>query len=115
MSERIDRLNELFKREISRILLKEEGFDRNILVTVTQVDISPELSGAKVFISVMPKEKRQEILDFLKKDIYHIQQELNKRLYLKKIPKIVFQRERRVEQAARIEELISKIHKNDKK
>jgi ribosome-binding factor A len=78
------------------------------------VDISPELSGAKIFISVMPEEKRKEILDFLKKDIYHIQQELNKRLYLKKIPRIVFQEEGKVEEAARIEELISKIHKNKK-
>jgi len=114
MSERIVKLNELFKREISKILLKEENFDRSILVTVTRVDISPELSGAKIFISVMPKEKRKEVLDFLKKDIYHIQQELNKRLYLRKIPRIVFQEEAKVEEAARIEELISKIHKNDK-
>jgi len=114
MSERIVKLNELFKREISKILLKEENFDRSILVTVTRVDISPELSGAKIFISVMPKEKRKEVLDFLKKDIYHIQQELNKRVYLRKIPRIVFQEEAKVEEAARIEELISKIHKNDK-
>ncbi|MEA3452757.1 MAG: 30S ribosome-binding factor RbfA [Patescibacteria group bacterium] len=114
MSERIIRLNELFKREISNILLKEESFDKNMLVTVTRVDISPELSGAKIFISVMPEEKRKEVLDFLKKDIYHIQQELNKRLYLKKIPRIVFYEESKVEEAARIEELISKIHKNDK-
>jgi len=61
MTERIAKLNELFKREISRILLKEENFDRNILVTVTRVDISPELSGAKIFISVMPEERRGEI------------------------------------------------------
>lgn len=113
MSERIVKLNELFKREISKILLREENFDRSILVTVTRVDISPELSGAKVFISVMPKEKRKEVLDFLKKDIYYIQQKLNKRLYLRKIPRIVFQEEVKVEGAARIEELISKIHKND--
>jgi len=114
MTERIAKLNELFKREISRILLKEENFDRNILVTVTRVDISPELSGAKIFISVMPEERRGEVLDFLKKDIYHIQQELNKRLYLKRIPRIVFYEEAKVEEAARIEELISKIHRNDK-
>ena len=111
MSERIVKLNELFKREISKILLKEENFDRSILVTVTRVDISPELSGAKIFISVMPEEKRKEVLDFLKKDIYHIQQELNKRLYLRKIPRIVFQEEAKVEEAARIEELISKFIK----
>jgi len=92
MYERIVKLNELFKREISKILLKEENFDRSILVTVTRVDISPELSGAKIFISVMPEEKRKEVLSFLKKDIYHIQQELNKRLYLKKFRELYFMR-----------------------
>lgn len=114
MSERIARLNELFKREVSAILLKEEGFDRGVLVTVTRVDISPDLSGAKVFISVMPDEQRKEVLESLRKNIYHIQQELNKKLFLKKIPRIVFCEERAVEEAARIEELISGIHKNNK-
>jgi ribosome-binding factor A len=113
MTERIAKLNEFFKREISKILLREENFDRNILVTVTRVDISPDLSGAKIFISVMPEEQRKEVLESLRKNIYHIQQELNKRLYLKKIPRIVFCEENAVKEAAKIEELISKIHKND--
>ena len=114
MSERIARLNELFKREVSEILLKQEGFDRGVLVTVTRVDISPNLSEAKIFISVMPEEQRKEVLDSLRKNIYHIQQELNKKLFLKKIPRILFCEEKAVEEAARIEELISEIHKKDK-
>ena len=114
MSERIARLNELLKREISETLLKQEGFDREILMTVTRVDISPDLSEAKVFISVMPEERREKVLDSLRKNIYHIQQEVNNKLFLKKIPRIVFHEEKAVEEAARIEELISEIHKNDK-
>jgi len=113
MSEKIARLNELFKREISSILLEEEGFDRGILVTVTRVDISPELSGAKVFISVMPEEHIKEVLKSLRKNIYHIQQELNKKLFIKKIPRIVFLGETKVKEAGIIENLILEIHKND--
>jgi len=111
MPERIARLNELFKREVSKILLKQGVFDRNVLITVTRVDISPDLSVGKVFISVMPGERSKEVLDFFRKNIYHIQQELNKKLFLKKIPRIVFWEEKRVEEAARIEKLISEIHK----
>ncbi len=114
MSERIIRLNELFKREISEILLGEKNFGREVLITITRVDISPDLSGAKVFVSVMPQEKQKKVLDSLGEDIYHIQQRLNKKLFLKKIPKIVFYEEKAVEEAARIEELISEIHRKDR-
>jgi|AntAceMinimDraft_18_1070375.scaffolds.fasta_scaffold05208_5 ribosome-binding factor A len=113
MSERIVRLNELLKREVSKILLREEDFGKEILITLTRADVSPDLSNVKIFISTMPESKRKEVIDILKKDIYHIQQELNKKLYLRKIPRIVFLEEKGVEEAGRIEELISMIHKNE--
>ncbi len=114
MFSRIDRLNELLKREIGNILLREEGFDRNILVTITKVDISGDLSEAKVFVSVMPADRRQEIMSSLKGDIYNIQKILDRKMRIKKIPKIIFCEEKQVEEAGRIEELLSGIHKNGK-
>jgi len=114
MSQRIDQINELLKREVSEILLKERTFDRNVLVTVTRVETTMNLAEAKVFISVLPEDQRRDILRSLRKDIYLIQQKLNKKLFLRKIPKIVFYEEKSVEQAARIEELISEVHKKDK-
>ncbi|PIS34784.1 MAG: ribosome-binding factor A [Parcubacteria group bacterium CG08_land_8_20_14_0_20_43_9] len=113
MFSRIDRLNELLKREIGEILLKEEDFDRDILVTITEVDVSGDLSEAKVFVSVMPANRRQEIMRSLNSDIYEIQKMLDRKLNIKKVPKIIFYEEKRVEEAGRIEELISKIHKDD--
>jgi len=115
MLQRIARLNELLKREISGILLKEEGFSRNILVTVTRAETSPNLSEVKAFISVMPKDRQKEVMESLKNRIYHIQQNLNKELRLRKIPKIVFCEEKRVEEAGRIEKLISKIHNSERR
>lgn len=113
MPERTARLNELLKREISEILLKQEGFDRGVLVTITMADVSPDLSGVKIFISVIPEEKRKEVLESLRKNIYYIQHRLNKKLFLRRIPRITFCEEKTVTKAARIEELISEIHKND--
>jgi ribosome-binding factor A len=113
MFSRIERLNELFKREIGGILLREEGFDRDILVTITSVDISKDLGEAKVFISVMPTDRKKEIMGCLKGDIYNIQKILDRKLHIKKVPKIIFCEEKRVEEAGRIEELLSKIQKKE--
>jgi ribosome-binding factor A len=113
MFSRIDRLNELFKREIGDILLKEEGFDRDILVTITRVDTSKDLGEAKVFISVMPTDRKKEIMGCLKGDIYNIQKILDRKLHIKKVPRIVFYEEKQVEEASRIDELLSKIKKDE--
>ena len=114
MSTRIDRLNNLFKEEISAILLKRENFDKDVLVTVSRVVISKGLNEAKIFISVIPDEEEKEVVTVLKKDIYSIQQELNKKLFLRKIPRIIFYQEKEIKKVNRIEELLLEIKKKDK-
>jgi len=111
MTKRIAQINGLLKKELSVIIAKGEGFDRNTLITITRVETTNDLSLAKVFISIMPEEKSPEIMDFLKKNIYHIQQELNNKLFIKRVPKIAFYPETKTAQAGKIEELIEKIHK----
>jgi len=111
MSERIAQINGLLKKEISNILLKGEGFDRNTLISITRVETTKDLVEAKVFVSIMPEEKIEEIMAFLEKDIYHIQQLLNRKLSLKRVPKIIFYVEKKLAQAGRIEEIIEQIHK----
>ena len=65
MSQKIDQINELLKRGVSEILLKEGDFDRNVLVTVTRVETTTNLAQAKVFISVIPEDQRKEALHSL--------------------------------------------------
>jgi ribosome-binding factor A len=113
MSERIVQINGLLRKEISNILLKGEGFDRDTLITITRVETTIDLAEAKVFVSVMPAKKSEEIMDFLQKNIYYIQQKLNKKLSIKRVPKIIFYTEKKVAQAGRIEEIIEKIHKEE--
>jgi len=113
MIERIIQINGLLKKELSGVFLRGEGFDRNTLITITRVETTKDLAQAKVYISVLPTEKFFEIMDFLKKNIYHIQQELNKKLCMRKVPKIVFYRERKIEEAGKIERLIEEIHKHN--
>lgn len=113
MSERIAQINGLLKKEISNILLKGEGFERTTLISITRVETTKDLAEAKVFVSIMPEEKIEGVMGFLEKNIYHIQQLLNKKLSIKRVPKITFYVERKVAQAGRIEEIIEQIHKKE--
>jgi len=106
MSQRIQRVNELIKQEISKILLKEIDFF-DILVTITNTDTSPDLKNCKVKISVIPTDKSKLALETIEKRIYHLQQALNKRIHLKFVPKLKFEIDEIESKAQRIEEILS--------
>ena len=55
MKHRLLRVNELLKRELSALLVREMTFE-NLLVTVNQVDVTPDLKSAHVYVSVLGSE-----------------------------------------------------------
>lgn len=109
MSERIKKLNDLLRDEVGRILTSELEKVDSVLVTVTGADISPTLEHANIRISVFPRDETSRILKEIKKQIYHIQQLLNKRLSMRPVPKIRFEMDTAEERAARVEKLIEKV------
>ncbi len=109
MSQRIQKVNNLIKRELSQILLKGVDFPKDVLVTLTRVETSKDLNQAKIYVSVIPEEETAEVFETLNRRIYGLQQRLNKRLKMRPIPKIRFEKEERTSRAARIEELLEEI------
>jgi len=109
MSNRISRVNHLVQQELSQIILKEFDFPLGLFVTLTRVETSSNLIQAKVYISVMPEEKTKEILQILNRQIYQLQQKLNKRLKMRPVPRIKFLEEKKTSEAHRIEEILEKI------
>ena len=112
MSRRIPKVNQLIKKELSHIILKEMDFSKKVLVTLTRVDTSRDLEQAKIYISVIPEEESQQALETLNKSIYYLQQKLNQRLRMRPVPRIKFVEEKKTKEAGRVEELLEKIHKN---
>ena len=113
MSNRIERVNQLLKEEIGKILLREIDLS-GVLVTITRVDASSNLQEVKIYISVIPEAQANRVYGILKKEIYSIQQKLNKRLKMRPVPKIKFVREEKTKTAEKVEKLLEEI-KNDKK
>jgi len=108
VSLRIQKVNELLKRELGKILLKELDISKNILLTITHVETTGNLIESNIFVSTIPEKQEKETLKFLNKEIYNIQQLLNKRLYMRPVPKIKFCLDEQLRQASEIERILEK-------
>lgn len=109
MSLRIQRVNELLKQEIGGLILKELDFNRDTMVTITEVSTSPDLQQAKVKVSIMPFLKAEKILKILNSQVFNLQKLLNQKLKMKIVPKIRFELDKSEERKTRIEQLFRKI------
>ncbi len=114
VSKRIQQVDILIRRELSQILLKEIEFSSGVLVTVTRVETSPNLAGSSVWVSVLPEKRLKEALEVLNKNIYLLQQRLNKRLKMRPVPKIKFLEEEKTGEAGKIEEILERLKKDEK-
>lgn len=113
MNQRIERINELLQREIGSLITKESELSEGAVVTITRVDASPNLQQAKVYISVIPEEQKKEVLLLLRKNIFAMQQELNKRLHMRPVPKIIWMEDKGSEGAGRVGEILDNIQKEE--
>lgn len=113
MSKRVERVNQLIKKELSLIVLRELDCPTDVLITITRVETTDKIDEAKVFVSVLPDSKVKDVLDMLKRQVYALQQQLNKRLKMRPIPRIEFRQETRTVEAGKIEEVLAKLEKNE--
>jgi len=114
VSERIQRVNQLIKRELGPIILKEIEFPPGVLVTLTRVETSVGLKQAKIYVSAIPRIKLEIVLKILNHRIYLLQQKLNKRLRMRPLPKIMFVEEKETSEAGRIEEILEELKSGGK-
>jgi len=108
MSLRTEKVNELLRHEVSQLLFKKVDLS-NVFITIIGVETSPDLRQAKVKISVIPTEKGKVALSAIGRNIFDIQQEINKKLYMKPVPKLRFEIDKVEEKAQQIEKLLGKM------
>ena len=87
---RIERLNDAFQEEISKILMTEIKDEEIRFVTITGVETTTDLSFAKVYFTVLDDEKRKTTLDALNKAASYIRGELSKRVDIRHTPELKF-------------------------
>ena len=113
MSIRIDRLEHQFVEQISSILKTEIKDERIHFVTVTAARITNDLSFAKIYVTVLDDNERDNILKLLNKASNYIERVLSKRIDIRKMPDITFVYDESIEYANQIEKKIEEIYKNE--
>ncbi|MGB2885277.1 MAG: 30S ribosome-binding factor RbfA [Dehalococcoidia bacterium] len=112
---RMARVNDVIRREISELLMREIRDPRlSGLLSVTEVDISPDLRCAKVFVSVMgSEEEKKRVEQGLAAASGFLRRGLAERVTLRYIPELVFHRDESIERGSRLLELIDEVASND--
>jgi ribosome-binding factor A len=111
---RKERLEELLKREISEIIRREVKDPRIGFVTVTDAEVSNDLSFAKVFVSVLGTEEQQAAaLKGLNSATRFIRGEFGQRIKLRQVPEITFRMDTAIQHGARIHELLEQIRREE--
>jgi len=107
---RIERVNQLIKEEISALLQRGLKDPRIGFVTVTEVEVSKDLSHAKVYVSILGSEAEwRASLAALESASGFIHHQLRRRLRLRVIPSLLFRPDRSMAHAARIQGLLAEL------
>lgn len=105
---RLERVNQLIKEEISMLVQRQLKDPRLGFVTVTEVDTSPDLKHAKVFVSVLgPEEQWASSFKALESARGFVWSWLRRNLDLRVTPEIMFRPDRSMEHAAHIQSLLA--------
>ena len=86
---RTDRVADLLAREVAT-LIQRNNHDLCREVTVTHLQVSPDLSRAKVFVTVLDDSKIAEVLEVLNKEAIPLQKILFKTIKLRRVPQLHF-------------------------
>ncbi len=109
-SQRSHRVGEQIQKEISALLIKGLKDPRIGFVTITGVEMTPDLHLARIFFTVMGDEKaRHESEAGLKNSIPFIRRELGKTLRMRYTPDLLFQYDTSIEYGNRIDSLLREV------
>jgi ribosome-binding factor A len=114
MSIRTEKIQKLIKEEISLIFLHKIQDPELGLTTITKVKITPDLRSAKVYVSILDRDKREESLNKINDLRTLIRTELAHRVRLRHVPELTFFIDDSLDYAEKIEDIFRKIHENDK-
>lgn len=112
-SRRPQRLGLQIQQEISTMIFRDLKDRRIGFVTVTGIQMSPDLRHAKIFVSMMgSEEEKQESLAALNHASGWIRHELGQRIRMKYLPELVFLTDTSQDYGEHIDKLIDEIHEH---
>lgn len=111
---RIDRVNQLLREELARLVRREVKDPRVRGVTITGVEATPDLAHATVYVRTLHDEDPvEEAILGLESAEGWLRRKLGKDLHIRRVPEFAFEADRTLEKARRIEELLDQVREED--
>jgi len=106
---RLPKIERLIQKDLGEIFLSETRQMHGILVSVTKVKISPDLSVAKAYLSIYPSVKSNEIMENINRQKRSIRYELGLRIgkQVRRIPELVFFLDDSIDYLENIDQLLN--------
>ena len=110
MNRRLQRLNGLFQEELADLIRELRDPRLASIVSITRVDVSPDLEKATVHISVLGEddEKRRSV-ETLSRAAPHLRRELLSRIRIRRVPVLEFELDQTIEEAAHVLDLMKQV------
>lgn len=118
MKQRTQRLDSEYQREIAKIIsgaLKDKEPEMKGIVSVTEADVAPDLKTAKIYISVFSGDASADrrTFDIVKENAGFIRHELAQVMRMRTVPVLTFCADGSMEYGSKMDELFSKLHKEE--
>jgi ribosome-binding factor A len=115
MTRRTQRLNHLFREELSDLIRTELSDPRlGEIVSITRVDVSPDLEKASVFVSVLgDAETKTATIQALSHAEPFLRRHMLERLRIRKIPHLHFLLDQTIEEAAHVLDLMRQVSRDE--
>ncbi len=113
MTTRTNKVADLIRDEVSRLLLRDLRDPRIGFVTITGASVTPDLRSARIFVSVLGDDgAREDSLQALNHAAGFVRRELFRNLRLRHSPSVTFLLDESLDRGARIEEVLRGIQED---
>ena len=112
--QRIDRISEEVRREVDRII-REELNDPRIAGTfsITRAEVTRDLRFAKIFVSVLEDDKRDDLLKALKSAAGYIRREVARGIVIRQSPELTFVKDENIAYGVHIAKVLADAQKTE--
>ena len=111
-SQRQLKVGEELRHLISNALLRSSFYDEHIEnnnITITEVNVSPDLKNAKVYVMPLGGEKKADVLNGLNKATGRLKKIISSNINLRQTPKLIFKIDETFDYAKKINDILDKI------
>ena len=113
-SQRQLKVGEELRHLISNALLRSSFYDEHIEnnnITITEVNVSPDLKNAKVYVMPLGGENKADVLNSLDKVAGRLKKIISSNISLRQTPNLIFKIDETFEYAKKINDILDKIKK----